>query len=325
MATNPKLDIQHRASYLINEAERLSNIINTTIDEAEFITSYDKIITIFRELCSYEKYHIFKGQSPRQNLKEIQHKRDKATSNFYERKRKYLYANTSKRNYTDDQIQEIYFSTNIYDIDAAFTCAGELATDKGYISLFMIITLCKEPLPIAKKLLKQLEAFHVIEKNSLFSKRKALMTPGDFSKLVYLISDSEVAWGPRKKHTNQHLVIDNMEGHDFEHFCADLLRKNDFVNVEVTQGSGDHGIDILAEKDDITYAIQCKCYSSNIGNAAVQQAHTGKALYHKDVAVVMTNRYFTSQAKDEAAQLGVKLWDRDKLNFFVGEANKKYK
>lgn len=110
---------------------------------------------------------------------------------------------------------------------------------------------------------------------------------------------------------------DNMEGHQFEYFCADILKNNGFENVEVTQGSGDHGIDILAEKDGITYAIQCKCYSSNIGNAAVQQAHTGKSLYHKDIAVVLTNRYFTTQAKEEAGQLGVKLWDRDKLNEMI--------
>lgn len=110
---------------------------------------------------------------------------------------------------------------------------------------------------------------------------------------------------------------DYMDGHQFEYFCADVLRKNGFKNVQVTQGSGDHGIDILAEKDGITYAIQCKCYSSNIGNAAVQQAHTGKSLYRKDIAVVMTNRYFTSQAKEEAEQLGVKLWDRDKLNELI--------
>lgn len=107
---------------------------------------------------------------------------------------------------------------------------------------------------------------------------------------------------------------DSMEGHQFEYFCADLLRKNGFSNVEVTQGSGDHGIDILAEKDDISYAIQCKCYSSNIGNAAVQQAHSGKGFYHKDVAVVMTNRHFTAQAIEEAKTLGVKLWDRDKID-----------
>lgn len=117
------------------------------------------------------------------------------------------------------------------------------------------------------------------------------------------------------------LEYDDMEGHDFEYYCADILRKNGFANVEVTQGSGDHGIDILAEKDGITYAIQCKRYSSDIGNAAVQQAHTGKSIYKKDIAVVLTNRYFTAQAKEEAQALGVKLWDRDKLNSMIEKAN----
>ena len=115
--------------------------------------------------------------------------------------------------------------------------------------------------------------------------------------------------------------FDSMTGHDFEHFCADLLTKNGFINVEVTPGSGDHGIDILAEKDDITYAIQCKCYSKDINNAAVQQAHTGKSIYNKDIAVVLTNRGFTPQAIEEANALGVKLWGRDKLISFINNLN----
>lgn len=111
--------------------------------------------------------------------------------------------------------------------------------------------------------------------------------------------------------------FDNMTGKEFENFCCSILNKNGFYNTETTKDSGDHGIDILTEKDDITYAIQCKCYSSNIGNAAVQQAHTGKSLYHKDIAVVLTNQYFTQQAQAEAKALGVKLWDRDKLQNMI--------
>lgn len=114
--------------------------------------------------------------------------------------------------------------------------------------------------------------------------------------------------------------FDNMDGHQFEYFCADILRKNGFLNVSVTQGSGDHGIDILAEKDGITYAIQCKCYSSDIGNAAVQQAHTGKSIYKRDIAVVLTNRHFTPQAIEEANILGVKLWDRNYLNDMIAKS-----
>ena len=111
--------------------------------------------------------------------------------------------------------------------------------------------------------------------------------------------------------------FDSMNGSEFEIFCSDLLKKNGFYNVKITPKSVDHGIDILAEKYEITYAIQCKCYSDNIGNSAIQQAHTGKTLYHRDIAVVMTNRYFSSQAREEATTLGVKLWDRDKLNEMI--------
>ena len=38
---------------------------------------------------------------------------------------------------------------------------------------------------------------------------------------------------------------DGMEGHEFESYCADLLRKNGFVNVSVTPGSGDPGVDVI--------------------------------------------------------------------------------
>ena len=117
------------------------------------------------------------------------------------------------------------------------------------------------------------------------------------------------------KEDNIILDIENpeMTGIKFEVFSSQLLLKNGFTNVKTTPKSGDHGIDILAEKDDITYAIQCKFYSGNVGNSAIQQAHTGKSLYKCDVAVVMTNSSFTSQAIEEAKFLNVKLWDGKKI------------
>lgn len=107
--------------------------------------------------------------------------------------------------------------------------------------------------------------------------------------------------------------FDNMEGHEFEYYCADLLRKNGFYDVDVTKGSGDQGIDIIAFKDGIKYGIQCKCYSSDIGNKAVQEAFAGKTFYNCHVAAVLTNRYFTASAKELASKNGVLLWNRDEL------------
>lgn len=107
--------------------------------------------------------------------------------------------------------------------------------------------------------------------------------------------------------------VDMMEGHQFEHWCADLLRKSGFLNVEVTPGSGDQGVDVIAEKDGIQYAIQCKCYSHDLGNSPIQEVNTGKSIYRCQIGVVMTNRYFTSGAKQAAEATGVLLWDRDRL------------
>lgn len=116
-------------------------------------------------------------------------------------------------------------------------------------------------------------------------------------------------------------VYDTMEGHDFEYYCADLLKNNGFYNVSVTQGSGDQGIDVLAEKGGIKYGIQCKCYSKDIGNKAVQEAFAGKTFYHCHVAAVLTNRYFTRSAKELASINQVLLWDRDQLEKFISNSN----
>lgn len=107
--------------------------------------------------------------------------------------------------------------------------------------------------------------------------------------------------------------IDNMSGYAFEHYCVGLLNRNNYENIKLTKGSGDQGIDILACKDGVQYGIQCKCYSSNVGNKAVQEAVAGKAFYCCHIAVVMTNRYFTSSAKELAKSNQVLLWDRKKL------------
>ena len=115
---------------------------------------------------------------------------------------------------------------------------------------------------------------------------------------------------------------DSMSGLEFEWFCAEILKSNGFVDVEVSKGSGDFGIDILAAKDGITYAIQCKRLSNNVGNTAIQEVFSGKEFYRKHIGAVMTNQYFTLSAKETAERTGIVLWDRDKLDEMIVQANK---
>jgi restriction system protein len=108
--------------------------------------------------------------------------------------------------------------------------------------------------------------------------------------------------------------FDKMEGHDFEYFCAERLKRNGFHGVEVTQGSGDFGIDIIAyDMRGLKYGIQCKRYESCVGWHAVEEARAGAEYYGCDRAVVLTNNYFTRQAVEGAQKINVELWDREVL------------
>ena len=123
----------------------------------------------------------------------------------------------------------------------------------------------------------------------------------------------------RIRRTHRTDAMDEMEGHDFEYFCADLLEKKGFLEVEVTRGSGDFGVDILAEKDGITYAIQCKRYQGPVGVEAVLRTYGGRDYYERMVGVVMTNQYFTAPAVEAAKKLHILLWDRGYLDSMLEE------
>ena len=119
------------------------------------------------------------------------------------------------------------------------------------------------------------------------------------------------------------LPMDEMEGHDFEYYCADILKARGFMEVEVTKGSGDFGADILAEKDGVTYAIQCKCYDKPIGVKAIQEVYAGRDYYDRMVGVVMTNQYFTQPAVELAQKLNIMLWDRGYVDAMTDEDKKR--
>lgn len=131
--------------------------------------------------------------------------------------------------------------------------------------------------------------------------------------IIFLTIWSLIKIGRRRKRRTGGRDFDLLDGHDFEYYCADLLRRRGFQEVEVTKGSGDYGIDILAERDGVTYAIQCKCYGDSVGVKAVQEAYAGRDYYDCMVGAVLTNQYFTGPAVEAAKKLKILLWDRGYL------------
>ncbi len=129
----------------------------------------------------------------------------------------------------------------------------------------------------------------------------------------------------RKLHRKYTLKqLDKMDGHQFEYACADILKANGYKHVKVTRGSGDFGVDVIAEKDKVRYAIQCKRYNHKLDNTPIQEVVGGLAYYQCDKGAVMTNQYFTEPAKQIAQVNDIELLDRDTLSHMVDKTEKSF-
>lgn len=109
------------------------------------------------------------------------------------------------------------------------------------------------------------------------------------------------------------LLDELSDGYEFEKYIAYLLDKNEFTQIEVLPMSNDYGVDILAEKSGVKYALQCKYYSQPVGISAIQEVSSGKQHYSAHVGVVVTNNSFTTNAINLAETNGILLWDRRKV------------
>jgi len=115
----------------------------------------------------------------------------------------------------------------------------------------------------------------------------------------------------------QLMKIDDLDGFQFEKYIGQLLKKIGFVNVIVTKGSGDFGADIIAEKDNIRYAFQCKRFNSPIGPKPIGEVLRGMKKYNCEKGIVITNNFFTNQAIQESKICDIELWDRNKLSYLI--------
>lgn len=128
-------------------------------------------------------------------------------------------------------------------------------------------------------------------------------------------------YGNNRRHYSVSMTdIDDMSGLEFESFVGELLKSLGYSGVQITKSSGDQGADVIASKDGIKYAIQCKNYSSPLNNKPIQEVTTGKAVYGCDVGVVLTNSTFNQNAVEAANATGTLLWDRQILQEMLSQS-----
>jgi restriction system protein len=111
-------------------------------------------------------------------------------------------------------------------------------------------------------------------------------------------------------------AIDAMTGTEFEDYVARRLRRAGW-QITFTSASGDYGVDLIAERDDKSVAVQCKRHGKPVGVAAVQQVVSGARHHGCTKSIVISNQEFTQAAKQLAFTHGCQLIGRRALQAWV--------
>lgn len=144
--------------------------------------------------------------------------------------------------------------------------------------------------------------------------------------VIILLTLALVWYQDKKKHDQLRALtianIDQMTGVDFERYVGEILRTQGY-SISYTSASHDYGVDIVAQKDGIKYGVQLKRYTFAVGRAAISDVVAGMAYYKCQKGIVVTNNYFTPEAKQLAAVNNCLLVDRDKLSAWILEFQNK--
>jgi restriction system protein len=107
-------------------------------------------------------------------------------------------------------------------------------------------------------------------------------------------------------------AVDAMTGVEFERYVAAVLRGQGF-DVEITRATGDFGVDLIATRDGVRTAVQCKRQSRVVNGAAIQQVVAGAAVHDCEATMVVSNHRYTKAAEQLAGVHGCVLVDRTRL------------
>ena len=102
---------------------------------------------------------------------------------------------------------------------------------------------------------------------------------------------------------------------DYEAYCAMQLQKAGW-DTRTTVATGDQGADVIAVQSRKMLVVQCKLYSSSVGNDAVQQVISAKLFQSAQIAAVVSNQPYTRSAKQLASSSHVYLLHHEELASF---------
>jgi restriction system protein len=220
-----------------------------------------------------------------------------------------------------DKILSNRISVKDIDVSDEIEQAIKVVIETGQASTSMIQRRLNIGYARAGRMIDDMETLGVVGPHQGARPRDVLMTYIDWVNLPkkYYYKPYDIVENKKEiKQYNDLEYIDNeLDGYGFESYCSELLKKNGFQDTKVTKASNDYGADIIAVKEGVRYAIQCKKYSNPVGITAIQEVIASKSIYDCHVAVVLTNSTFTNNAIELANKNGVLLWDRTYLSKLI--------
>jgi restriction system protein len=123
-------------------------------------------------------------------------------------------------------------------------------------------------------------------------------------------------------HNSNIYSLDNLSGREFEEFLKWMFQELGY-SVELTKITADSGIDLVIKRDNEKIAVQAKRYNRNakVSNSVVLKTRGGMDIYKCKHSIIITTSYFTSQAREDAKNLNIEIWDRDDLSARIDEIN----
>ena len=205
-----------------------------------------------------------------------------------------------------------------------------VAVAKGLVVIFVVSIIIAALLLWSKDLERRAEEERLREEEE--KKQIAKREREDFERvqkekgLVKFVShDGEERWGTPeqvKKWKELDIGLSNnfadYTSREFEKFVCDLFRKMGY-NVELTPSTGDYGVDVVAQKDGNTVAIQVKKYKEGnmVGAQMVQQTLGAMWKVKADQSIIITTSGFTVYAQEQAREAPIELWDKRTLHEIV--------
>jgi restriction system protein len=119
-----------------------------------------------------------------------------------------------------------------------------------------------------------------------------------------IVNDCLDVQDPAVARRDINLAMIPANGHDFEVWVTDILRRQGWT-AKTTPAGADQGTDIIASKSGHSMGLQCKLYSSPVGNKAVQETIVGMKYHGLYACAVISNAGFTQSARNLAASADV--------------------